>query len=64
MELFVEQGYAETSIDQIADAAGVARRTVFRHFATKEAILFDHFVVRREHAVERLGSDRWRSHRS
>ena len=54
LELFVAQGYAETSIDQIADAARVARRTVFRHFATKEAILFDHFVVRRELAVERL----------
>ena len=27
---------------------------MFRHFVTKEAILFDHFVVRREHAVERL----------
>ncbi|HET6949689.1 MAG TPA: TetR/AcrR family transcriptional regulator [Acidimicrobiales bacterium] len=54
LELFVTQGYAETSIDQIAGAAGVGRRTVFRHFATKEAILFDHFVVRRELAVERL----------
>jgi AcrR family transcriptional regulator len=54
LELFVEQGYAETSIDQIASAAGVGRRTVFRHFATKEAILFDHFVVRRDLAVQRL----------
>ena len=27
---------------------------MFRHFATKEAILFDHFVVRRELAVQRL----------
>lgn len=54
LKLFVSQGYAETTIDQIASAAGVGRRTVFRHFATKEAILFDHFVVRRDHAVQRL----------
>ena len=54
LELFVKQGYAETSIDQIASTAGVGRRTVFRHFATKEAILFDHFVVRRDVAVKRL----------
>jgi AcrR family transcriptional regulator len=54
LKLFVGQGYAETTIDQIASAAGVGRRTVFRHFATKEAILFDHFVVRRDHAVHRL----------
>jgi AcrR family transcriptional regulator len=54
LRLFVSQGYVETTIDQIATAAGVGRRTVFRHFATKEAILFDHFVVRRDHAVHRL----------
>lgn len=54
LKLFVTQGYADTTIDQIAGAAGVGRRTVFRHFATKEAILFDHFVVRRDLAVQRL----------
>lgn len=54
LELFARQGYAETTIDQIAAAAAVGRRTVFRHFATKEAILFDHLLVRREAAVELL----------
>jgi AcrR family transcriptional regulator len=54
LELFASQGYAETTIDQIATAAAVGRRTVFRHFATKEAILFDHLVVRREAAVQLL----------
>jgi AcrR family transcriptional regulator len=54
LELFVTQGYAETTIDQIAEAAGVGRRTVFRHFATKEAMLFDHLSVRRDFALRRL----------
>jgi AcrR family transcriptional regulator len=54
LELFVHQGYAETTIDQIAEAAGVGRRTVFRHFPTKEAILFDHLAVRRDFAIQRL----------
>jgi AcrR family transcriptional regulator len=54
LELFVRQGFAETTMDQIAEGAGVARRTIFRHFATKEAILFDQLVVRREVAVQRL----------
>jgi AcrR family transcriptional regulator len=54
LELFVTQGYAETTIDQIAEAAGVGRRTVFRHFATKEAMLFDHLSVRRDFALGRL----------
>jgi AcrR family transcriptional regulator len=54
LQLFVSHGYAETTIDQIAVAAGVGRRTIFRHFATKEAILFDHLVVRHELAVQYL----------
>jgi len=54
LDLFVGRGYAETSIDQIAEEAGVSRRTVFRHFATKEAILFDHLAVRRDFALRRL----------
>jgi AcrR family transcriptional regulator len=52
--LFVSQGYLETTIDQIAEAADVSRRTIFRHFATKEAILFDHLAVRRDFALRRL----------
>jgi AcrR family transcriptional regulator len=54
LELFVHRGYAETTIDQIAEEAGVGRRTVFRHFSTKEAILFDHLAVRRDLAIQRL----------
>ncbi|MDT3446397.1 MULTISPECIES: TetR/AcrR family transcriptional regulator [unclassified Pseudofrankia] len=54
LDLFQRQGYAETTIDQIAAAAQVGRRTVFHHFPTKEAILFDHLVVRREVALRRL----------
>ena len=29
-QLFLKQGYAETSVEQIAEAAGMAPRTVFR----------------------------------
>ncbi|HEY7105941.1 MAG TPA: helix-turn-helix domain-containing protein [Acidimicrobiia bacterium] len=54
LSLFVDQGYAKTTVDQIAAAAGVGRRTVFRHFPTKEAILFDQLAVRREVAVQHL----------
>ena len=37
--LFVEQGYAVTSIDAIAEAAGVSRATVFTTFGGKAALL-------------------------
>jgi AcrR family transcriptional regulator len=54
LRLFAASGYAATSFDDIAEAAGVGRRTIFDHFPTKEAILFDHLVVRRGEAVQRL----------
>ena len=37
--LFTEQGYAETTIEQIAAAAEVSPRTFYRYFGVKEALL-------------------------
>lgn len=47
--LFAERGYDATSVDDIAERAGVGRTTFFRAFASKEAVIFpDHpEVVRR-----------------
>ena len=42
-ELFAEQGYEETSINDIAERADVAPRTFFRYFPTKEAVLYPQF---------------------
>ena len=40
MELFERQGFAATTIDQIAEAANVSRATVFGYFPTKEELVF------------------------
>jgi AcrR family transcriptional regulator len=39
MRLFGEQGYAATTVDQIAAAAEISPSTFFRYFATKEDVV-------------------------
>lgn len=40
MELFVERGYAQTTVGDIAERAGLTERTFFRHFTDKREVLF------------------------
>jgi AcrR family transcriptional regulator len=40
MELFVERGYEQTTVADIARRAGVTPRTFFRHYADKREVLF------------------------
>ena len=39
--LFAVQGFDATSMEQVADAAGVSRRTVYRYFPTKDDLVFE-----------------------
>jgi AcrR family transcriptional regulator len=42
-ELFAERGYEQTTVDDIAERAGVGRTTFFRQYRSKEDVIFpDH----------------------
>lgn len=43
IELFARNGFDETSVDEIAEAAGIARRTFFRYFPSKNAVPWGDF---------------------
>lgn len=40
LALFAERGYDETTVAEIAEAAGLTKRTFFRHFTDKREVLF------------------------
>jgi len=40
LALFARDGFDATTTDQIAERAGVSPRTFFRHFPTKESVVF------------------------
>lgn len=50
--LFLEKGFEQVTIDEIAAEAGVGRMTVFNHFPRKEDMFFD----REEEGLEMLRS--------
>src|ERR1700689_3339910 len=42
-DLFNEHGYEQTTVDDIAERAGLGRATFFRHYRSKEDVVFpDH----------------------
>lgn len=46
IDLFLENGFDQTSVEQIAQAAGVSRSTFFRQFGGKEDVVFaDHELL-------------------
>lgn len=52
LELFAREGFDETTVDEIAAAAGIGRRTFFRYFASKNDVLWSDHGAR----LERMGA--------
>ena len=49
--MFLERGFDEVSIREVADAADVSPTTVFAHFPQKEALVFDEDDEQRDRLV-------------
>jgi AcrR family transcriptional regulator len=64
MELFLRHGFEATTIDDIAAAAGISRRSFFRYFGTKEDIVLGDLaaqgeLIRRELEARPATEDAW-----
>src|SRR5262249_15277413 len=60
LELFSRRGVAETTVDDIAVAAGISRRTFFRYFPSKNDVVwgdFDGFLHDLEEWLDHVPSE-------
>ncbi len=49
LDLFAAHGFGEVSVDDIAEASGIARRTLFRYYPSKNAIPWGDFDAHLRH---------------
>ena len=52
---FARKGFTNVTVTELAQEAGVTERTFFRHFPTKEAVLFQDYETQLEWLAEALG---------
>ncbi|GAA0912458.1 TetR family transcriptional regulator [Virgisporangium aurantiacum] len=56
LDLYVERGYEQTTVAEIAQRAGLTARTFFRHFADKREVLFANSSALTERLVGALAA--------
>lgn len=56
LDLFVRNGYPVTTVEMIASAAGVSRRTFFRYFDSKSDVLWSSFDAEVDRLRRRLAA--------
>lgn len=55
-ELFAEEGYEQVTVDEIAAAAGMSRRSFFRYFSSKDSLVLGKYDRQGELFVEALNA--------
>jgi AcrR family transcriptional regulator len=56
MQLYIERGFEQTTVAEIAQRAGLTARTFFRYFADKREVLFGGSATLQDHLVNALGA--------
>ena len=54
IDLFAARGFDEVSVDDVAEAAGIARRTLFRYYPSKNALPWGDFDAHLDHMRDLL----------
>jgi len=54
LKRFASEGFGNVTVEQLAQEAGVTERTFFRHFPTKEAVLFQDYDTQLEWLADAL----------
>lgn len=54
LEMFATRGFDDVSVDDVAAAAGISRRTLFRYFSSKNAIPWADFDTHLDHLRDLL----------
>ena len=54
IDLFTQRGFDEVSVDDVAEAAGIARRTLFRYYPSKNALPWGDFDAHLDHMRDLL----------
>jgi TetR/AcrR family transcriptional regulator, regulator of mycofactocin system len=54
LDLFASRGFDDVSVDDVAHAAGIARRTLFRYYSSKNAIPWGDFDAYLDHMRDLL----------